>query len=416
MKKRIIALLLTVSALASLCACGVEKPDLESVPEKAKSTEGSSAKETEKKKITRKDSHIKGDLAKNFHVDADIQGEKTSLPTYYLSRINLTEDQIAEKLMSTSEYIRNDTEDGLVSYVNSETNEKLAIDLNGKFSSPDSPTPNLTYGGDKGKEYEAAVKFYSPYESLESEAANNAVAQVKAMLDKLSIQYHDFFHVEKMNYDFMNEIYAGHADPIAQPDIPAELQEKYDEMARSMEILTLTEGKDAKLDKAFKFKQDDSCFVVMGNLKVNGLEIKNTGFKPYCITAAVSPRGVEYLYIEDLYIPDNGSSESPIITPEQAAEVLLKDFEASPHKDKYEMYINNMSLGYTSEPSTNDISKVKLRPVWHCDLNITNLEHGYASVTNCDVYADTGEMPYEFFPEYSNYDYPESGSEESKES
>jgi hypothetical protein len=414
--KKYAALICTLALLTSLSACGVEKPDLEAIQTSAKSSEGSGSasakeKETEKKKITRKDSHIKGDLAKNFHVDADITGEKTSLPTYYLNKINLTEDQIAEKLMSTSEYIRNDTEDGLVSYVNSKTNERLAIDLNGKFSSPDSPTPNLTYGGDKGKEYEAAVKFYSPYESLESEAANNAAAQVKAMLDKLSIQYHDFFHVEKMNYDFMNEIYAEHADPIAQPDIPAELQEKYDEMASAMEILTLAEGKDAKLDKNFKFKQDDSCFVVMGNLKVNDLEIKNTGFKPYCITAAVSSRGVEYLYIEDLYIPDNGSSESPIITPEQAIEAVYKDYAASPNKDKYEMYINNMSLGYTNEPASSDISKVKLRPVWHCDLNITNLEHGYAFVTNCDVYADTGEMPYEL-PEY----YPESGSEESKES
>ena len=412
--KKIAAALCTLTLLVSFSACGVEKPDLESVSEKAKSTEGSSAKETEKKALTRKDSHIKGDLAKNFHVDVDIQGEKTSLPTYYLSRINLTEEQLAEKLMSSSDRSRNDKEDGVVVFTGDK--EKLVIDLDGKGSNPDFPSPNLTYGLDKGKEYEAVVKGHVPYESLDTDASKQAVAKVREILDKLPIEYSDDFKVEKMNYDFLNDYYSMMVDPKGQSELPDEIKEQFDEAAdmRSDNMLLLSEGKDAKLDKDFKFGKDDGCFIVTGNMKVNDMVISGMDFRPYSITAAVSSRGVEFLFIEDLYIPDNGSTASPIVTPEQAAEAVYKDFESSTNKDKYEAYINGMSLTYTKELSTSDTSKTKLRPVWKCTMSITNIDHGYATTSTCEVYADTGEMVSPYFQEYSNWDYPESSSESEK--
>ena len=414
--KKIATALCTMTLLMSFSACGVEKPDLGSVTEKVKSSEGSSAreKETEKKTLSRKDSHLKGDFAKRFHVDADIEGEKANLPTYYLSKINLSEDQLAEKLMSSPEYNRSESEKGIVFFSNEK--ETLAIDMNGLYSNPVAPSPSLTYALDKGKEYEEVIKGNAPYESLDSEASKKAVAQVTEILDKLPIQYHEHFDVEKVNYDFLNEMYSFHVDPANQPEIPDEVIEQLDlpedgSTIISNGILKLAEGKDAKLDKDFKFSKDDSCFVVAGNMKVNDMQISGAGFNPYSITAAVSSRGVEYLYIEDLYIPDNGSSDSSTVTAEQAAEAVYKDWDSVPEKENYEVYINKMSLKYTKEiPSSDkekaDTSKAKLRPVWDCELHINSIDHGYATVSNCEVYADTGEMTSPFFEEFISYESP----------
>lgn len=386
MKKRLIAMTLTAAALASLCACGVDKPDLNAVSEQPKSSEGSSAKETGIQTITRNGSHIKGNPADLFNVDAEIENEKTSMPTYYLNRINLTEDQIAGILMSIPDYKREDKEDGVVAYVND--NEKLVIDLGGKLSDGLRPSPNLTYGLDKGKEYESVVKDCIANDDPEDEESSTAVGLVKAKLDKLSIEYCDAFKVKKHTLDDLNGLYSDYFRSFDQPDL-------------SYKILLNIEGNDAKYDKDFKFTKDDNCVVVTGNLKLNDMEI--SGIRSNCssITAAVSSRGIEYLYIEDLYTPDSGSSDSKILTSEQAVKAVYKNYDTSPVKDKYKVKINEIILDYRREDES---SKVVLRPVWIVYMDISYLgEDDKPVIGSGEIYADTGE-PVEPFSWDENFE------------
>ena len=76
MNKQITAVLITVSTLACLCACGGEKPELEPVSVQTESSEGSSVRETEKARLTRSDSRIMGKLDDKFDVDAYVLNEK----------------------------------------------------------------------------------------------------------------------------------------------------------------------------------------------------------------------------------------------------------------------------------------------------------------------------------------------------
>lgn len=407
--KKFATALCTLTLLVSFSACGVEKPDIDSVTEKAKSTDGSSATESKKVTLSRKDSHIKGDLGKRFHVDAEILNEKKSLPTYYLSKINLTEDQLAETLMTNAEFTRSDSDEGLITYSNDK--ERLVLDLNGKYS--DSSSPNLTYALDKGKEYESVIRPYMPYESIDTEASRLAVGKVTEILDKLPVKYDSYFQVEKASYEFLNASYPSGSESDKHDEIPEEFIELYGlpEEIYTQNLMLLSEGKDAKLDKDFKFSKNDGVFVVAGNMMVGDMVIAGSGYKPYSIIAAVSSRGVEYLYVEDLYISDNGSSDSPLITPEQGSEAIHKDYESAPNNDKYEVYIDKAILKYVKDTGSSDKEKIKLRPVWRFDMSLTMLEQGYATTGNCEVYADTGELVNSFFPDFISYDYPNTTSD-----
>ena len=400
MKKRIIAMTLTAAGLASLCACGVDKPDLKSVSDQTNSTEVTSAATTEKKKLTRQDSYILGEMADKFQVEAEIINEKTSLPScYYLSRINMTADQIAERLLSDTGYSRDDIGHGIVAFSNG--NEKLVLDPDGRSTGPFFPSPNLTYALDKGKEYEAVVKGLNINESSDSDEAKKAVNRVKEMLSKLPVEYDDNFEVEEYTHEALNEYYSMFNFSPEEPlDIPDEIQDQSNRSEDKMisgNILLYSEGKDAKLDKDFKFSEDDSCYIVTGNMKVSDLQITDMFFNTNSISAAVSSRGIEYLYVENLYIPDNGSSETPIISPEQAIESLYNDYAASPNKDNFKVEINKISLNYMKENESSDTGKtgtstVKLRPVWALSLYIHDIEKGEEMPQEAYIYADNGKL------------------------
>ena len=387
---------LTAAALASLCACGVDKPDLESVSDQTNSTEASSAATTEKKKLTRQDSYILGEMADKFQVEAEILNEKTSLPScYYLSRINMSADQIAERLLSDTGYSRDDIGHGIVAFSNG--NEKLVLDPDGRSTGPFFPSPNLTYALDKGKEYEAVVKYANINEISESPEAKKAVALVKEKLNKLPVEYDNDLKVEEFTPDDLNTYYSWHLDIDSREDIPDSNDISEEEMVPHY-ILLYCDSKDLKFDKDFKFSEDDSCFLVKGNMKVNDVQISTLDFlsSSYSITAAVSSRGIEYLYVEDLYIPDNGSSESPMISPEQAIEAFYTGYADSQYKDNYEVKIDKICLNYIKEDTSDgqkiDASNVKLRPAWTLSMNLINREMGDGQPCEASVYADNAEV------------------------
>ena len=414
---------LTAAVLFGLCSCTVEKPDLEAVTEQVKSSEGTSSKESGKKKLTVKDSKIKGDLDKKFHVSGDIiDGGKTNMPTYILSKINLSADQFAEKLMSEKGYNRNDIDGHTVAFESGK--EKLVVDLEGKHTNPLNPSPNITYSLDKGKEFESAIKNHRPDSDLDSAAAKSAVAQVTAMLDKLPIEYDDDFLVGMVDYTTLNTYYQFDL-PGSNPDLPDDIREQIDVEAQTAmilqdHILLYIEGKDSNLDPDFKFTKDDNIFLVKGKMKINDMPVSGSFIEPYCITAAVSSRGVEYLYIENLYIADNGSSDSSIITAEQAVEAAFKDYEALPNKEDYEVYINDITLNYMRDNKNAanglpDASKASLRPVWVLGMDITNHKDGYGTVSDAKVYADSGELMDSYFHDVALTEYSEAISESMKE-
>ena len=414
MKKQIAALSLSLALLAGLCSCTVEKPDLEAVSEQTESSEGSSAAATGNQKLTRKGSHIKGDLAEKFHVDAEIWSEAESLPTYYLSKINLTEDQLAERLMSSVEYDRKELDQGAVLFSNDK--EKLAVDMSGIYArNPFSPSPNLTYALDKGKEYESVIKGYLTSLEPDSEDSHKAVAQVKEILDKLPIKYNDVFQVEELDFEYLNQLYSFNFMDSDHPDIPDETLAEY---RITGDILLSSEGKGAELDKDFKFTEDDKCYFVTGRLMAGDHDIRNDELLNNSISAAVSSRGVEYLFIEDLYIPDNGSSDFPIITPEQAAEAVYAEYDTSSKKDNFDIYINEFNLNYTkvnesSDDGKPDASKAVIRPVWYLHMTITNHEEQYGTEFDAAVCADNGEILRSYyFGDYSDLDIPGSSEGE----
>ena len=401
MKKRIIAMTLTAAALASLCACGVNKPDIEAVTKQPKSSEGASVTVTEKKRLTVKNNSIKGDMSEKFHVNADIiNGDKTSMPTYVLSKTNMTPDQFAEKLMSDPDYNRDEIDNSIVVFSNDK--EKLVVDLDsiGKQSNPLEASPNITYALDKGKEFEAALKSQAPYNKLETTAAKQALAQVKEMLDKLPITYDDDFYVDMIDYTTLNMYYSfcvGGDAPGLPDDITDQIDTNPPASLRTDQILLYSEGRDAVLDKDFKFTKDDNGFVIKGKLKLNDMPVESSFCSPYSITAAVSSRGVEYLYVENLYVSDNGSSDSSIVTPEQAVEAAYHDYDVSSGKDKYEVFVRNVSLTYLKENGLSDsgsaiASKAVLKPVWKVSMDITNVEEGYGTFSETQVYADSGKI------------------------
>lgn len=402
MKNRVIAMTLTAAALFSLCACGVEKPVLESVSGQQKSSEGSAAAETEKKKLTVNDSKIKGDLSKKFHVNANLDdGGKTELPTYNLTSINMTEDRFVKQIMS--DYVREDIDSHVTAFIND--TEKLVVDPEGLHTNSDSPSPNISYSLDKGKEYEAAIKHFSPYNTLDSDAAKTAVADVKAMLDKLRVKYDDDFLAAKVSYTDLNNFYTSSIE-LQNPDLPDDVKDQVDTDAPASlltdQILLYSEGKDARLDKDFKFTKDDSCFVVKGNMCINDVNISSSTYEPYGITAAVSSRGIEYLYADNMYVSDNGSTDSSIITPEQAVEIVYKEYEKSPEKDKYEVYINDIRLTYRKVNETTgngkaDASKATIGPVWSISMDVNNREEGFLTGTEAEVAAGSGELIASFF-------------------
>ena len=399
MNKRITAVLLTVSTLACLCACGVEKPELEPVSVQTNSTEVTSAATTEKKKSTVRNSHIKHDFSKSFHVDADVKDcNKTSLPVYDLKRIDLTEDQFAKSLMSGSGYSRKKTTEGVTVYIGS--NEKLVVDLDGRYSNPVLPSPNLTYALDKGKEYETAVKDIKPGKPLDNEDAVNAAAQVKEILDKLPVKYDDDLLVGKIEYDELNENYSsclGNDDPDSSDEDNDQSNLVDPDLSLIDNVLLSCEGQNAQLDKDFRFTPNDGCFVVKGKLKIDNRQISGSLFDPYSITAAVSSRGIEYMHIDNLYSTDNGSSDSPVIPAEQAVEAVYNEYVDSMNGDIFEVYINKIDLNYlkdfeASENLESEVYKASLRPVWRVSMEITNDKNGYRDVREAEVYADSGEL------------------------
>ena len=385
---------LTLALSAGLCSCTVEKPDLDAVSEQTESPAVSSSIEIEKDKLIRKGAHIKGDLSEKFHVDANIPKETENLPAYNLSKINLTEDQLAERLISGLEYSRKECDGGVIVYSNE--NEKLAVDLSGKYSDNYfSPSPSLTYALDKGKEFEYVFNSYIPYDENGNETSTEAVAQVKEILDKLPVKYDDVFMVERFDCERLNTVYSYRSSD--------EILELYGspENMLSRNILLQTEGKGAELDNDFKFKEDDGCFLVKGNIMVNDISLGDIDYANYSITAAVSSRGVEYLKIKDLYLPDNGSTVSPNISPEQAAEVIYKDYEKSPNKEDYEVNINDIRLTYTKayeifDNGMPDVSKAALRPVWVLTTGVKDREGVYNAYDSI-VFADTGDISQCFY-------------------
>lgn len=419
MNKQITAVLITVSTLACLCACGREKPELEPVSVQTESSEGSSVRETEKARLTRSDSRIMGKLDDKFDVDAYVLNEKKELPAYYiLNRINLTEDQLAEKLMSKSGYVREDKDLGIVTFANDD--ERLVIDLAGK-TNPMYLSPNLTYASaDMGKYYEFVFRgsVANTNEGADSAEAAKAVSLVKEMLNKLPVQYHDDFEVEKIDSYDLNSRYSVFKRFREQNDIdiPDENKDKIAKLDRSIlygNLLLLTEGKNAELDKDFIFSEDNSCFLVCGFMKADDLQINTPGTYPDpSIKAVVSSRGIEYLYIEDLYIPDNGSlEEAPLISPEQAIEAVYKDYAASPNKDNFRVKIEQISLNYLKEEKQTGTdymfddkatapSSVKLRPAWTVKMAISNLERQDGiNGQETKVYADNGKVVISYFEE-----------------
>lgn len=388
---------LTLAISAGLCSCTVEKPNLEETDGQTVSSEGTSANESGKKKLTVRGTKLTGKFSDRFKVEAEISGnDRTSAPTYTLRKINLTEDQIAEKLMSGIEYNRKDCDHGVVVYSND--NEKLAIDFNGVYSNSFSPSPGLTYALDKGKEYESVIKGQIAYDDNTDET-KDAVSKVTDILDKLPIKYHDVFTVEKLNCDELNTSYSCNFSGDDQLGIPNGDLAEYvisDELS-SDRILLDTEGKKAELDKDFRFKEDDECFLVSGYMKVSDIPLNDMCYEHKSIVAAVSSRGVEYLFIENLYIPDNGSSDSPIITPEQAVEIIYKDFyEVSPDKNNYKVEISSINLSFyrdneRSDDWKPDATKATIRPVWRIIVDVNKYESDY-SEHEFIIYADNGDV------------------------
>ena len=83
-------------------------------------------------------------------------------------------------------------------------------------------------------------------------------------------------------------------------------------------------------------------------------------------------------------------------------DAVFRLYEVLPDKENYDIYINDISLTYTRENKRSDVSKASLRPVWIVGMDISEHREGYITVSEAQVYADSGEIMESFFREKSD--------------
>ena len=385
--KKSAALLCSFAMLFSFTSCGIEKPD----PELRSSG-------NDLKTFNIKDSRIKTDLSDRFRINASISGDDGSnLSSYELRKISLTEDQIAETIMSETGFIRDDKEDGVVEYRNDM--EKLDVQLTDQLSMNSIKSPSITYSLDKGKEYKAVVENNIDEETPYDEEAKKAEELVKEILDKLHIEYGEF-SVVKTDYYRMNDFYRQQIQDQKEMLEAAGSGDAEEYLTDDLELYKA--GKYELLDKTFKFTEGDDCYCFYATRFFNGLPL-TSGEENHKIFAAVSSRGVEYLYADNIYSSDSPFQESPVIPVEQAVNTLYNEFEEFKAKDEIKVNVDKICLSYLKTDASKEGSggsQKLIVPVWSIHCYQTDPSGGNAFTIDYHVSALDGKKLY---PEYDTF-------------
>lgn len=387
MAKKTISVICTLAMLTGLTACGIEKPDLETKAQ-IESSGSSSASEDKKKIFEIKDSHLTLDLNERLHVDALVSGNSiNNVSSYGLKTPDLTEDQIADILMSNCRSEYKETDSGEKIYSNDK--ENLSIRFVDKTPEARSSSPALIYSLDKGKEYYYVVSnimFGDPDIDADAE---KAVALVKDKLDKLHVEY-GALAVSHTDHDQLNSLYGSFIkDQKEQKEHDQAVSDGSMIIDYSPYISSLLYG---PLDENFQFTADDDVYIISGNIMFKELPVKtNDVYEFPSIKAAVSSRGIEYLYLDNLYSPEKSFGGSPVIPVEDAVDSFRKAFEAA--SDKLDITIDSIFLAYLKDYSEDASSSTKYSyvPVWTIGYSGTDGDKA-VTYSYCHISASDGQI------------------------
>lgn len=392
--KKLTSLFCASALLLSFSSCGVEKPDIETTTaktsEETSSSSSTSASEEDVNKFKIEDSHITTDLNERFHIDADISGYDISKVTGYgLKTPDMNEDQVANILMSDRNCEYKEMENGEKVFSNDK--EILSVRYVDKTPAARYSSPALIYSLDKGKEYHSIVWSLS-YGNLEKdEDMEKAEALVKDKLDKLHIEYGDFY-VSRIDNDDLNDYYGISVKEQAGSEVNIIDYDANPNRAYASSF-TRYDMKDP-LDENFQFNTEDDCYIITGSIMYKGLSLKPSVYNNYpTIRAAVSSRGIEYLYLDQLYSTETSYGESAVIPLEQAVDSVYKAFTEKSDGDKLEVTIYSIELSYLKEYSEDSSSSTKydLVPVWTFEYEG---QYGDKHLTSysCQVSASDGHI------------------------
>ena len=398
--KKITAVLCTFALAASLTACGIERPDLDTA---AKDQAAGSA---DLKKFDIKDNHARADLSERFHIDAAISGnDADKLSSYELTKFKMTEDEIAGQFFPGGGYNREDRDTGAVEYTKDK--ETLYVQFVDLSSMAILNSPAVTYQQDKGTEYGAIMEYFWSDDTASDEGQEKAVELVKDKLDKLNVEYGDLT-VFKMDHDTMNNYYAQAVKDLKE--IKEEAESDPGEEGYSYQAELYRQGRYADLDENFSFTAEDDCYIIKGYLHQKGLPVFDYNFQIVSIKAAVSSRGIEYLYVDNLYSAENPYAETSVVSVEQAVNSLYQAFDSSALKDKTEVTVDEISLAFMKQSSYDDSgslgtfsSKTIIIPAWAVKYHTGEEDPGSRT---CIVSATDGKLqnPGDYLFNTENYD------------
>lgn len=380
--KKITAVLCTFTLLCSISACGVERPDLEIA---AKEQADGSADNLKKFEI--KDSNVTTDLSDKFHIKAVISGNDVSkASSYELTNFKMSEDQVANLFFPGGGFKREDFSSGAAEY----TKEKETLDVHfvDMSSMAIMSSPNITYYLDKGKEYGGIINYCWAEDKPSDADQEKAVDLVKDKLDKLGLEYGDL-KISKVSHDTMNGYYIQAAKWIQELKEEAESSDTGD---TSYDALLYSQGYYQDLDENFQFTAEDDCYVINGYLQQKGIPVVDHGFQTVNIRAAVSSRGIEYLFVDNLYSAENEYGGASVVPVEKAADALFKAYGSSAIKDKSEITVDKISLSYQKDYSYGESvfnSKTFIVPVWTVSYHIDDED---SMSRSCNVSAADGNL------------------------
>ena len=326
MKKKIIAMTLTAAALASLCACGPDIPDMTGkAAAESKTTESSSsqASETEKKEVTLDltvtDKVINMPAVDNFRIEASYNGGgKTNIDPISIKGIELDTKAVTSAFFGDQKYSDN-------SYDN--MNSFMSGDAVIEFSKPTSTFGTLfNYHKDKGlaiNDLFVNALYDLNEDSLSFMSPDEASALISDKLKQINVEVPESYRIHSLTYQDLQKIY-----------------DKVKELNNKSYSTVFFEN--------YNFSPADDIYIISWTGSLNGL--KNSMGRRYAI---VSNAGIEFLNMEFLVEADEKitADSTEILPVDKAVKAVFDVYKTE--DSKQEAVINDISLEYMADMHNN---------------------------------------------------------------
>lgn len=328
MKKKIIALSLTAAALASLCACGPQIPD---VTEKSASTTAdssqTSATEEEKPNIelTIQDSSVNMPDIGNFRIAASFHGsDEKTVDTVSIKPLEFDSQKLTETFFGDQK-VSQQVGDNMTFFKTADTN--LEYDSGYEFGS------SLTYYTEKGLALNELFQFTDyplKTDELTFKKPDEAKTIVTDILKGLDLPVPQTFKVQSLSHEDLQTICDNFDKYKTAQNVPL------------MEPLT-----------NYKFSGEDDIYILSWISILNGLD-SAMGMR----YAIISNNGLEFMSLRSLATADQvvQVDDNSIISVEDAVAGVYEKYKENNYEKLFT--VSDISLGYMISGSNS------FSPVW----------------------------------------------------